>query len=131
MGLITRRMTTDALGNIGYVRRLWDAFESGGVARMAELIPPDVTWRPLEADGHALEGTDGLDAFWSAREVEMPSLRMFHGNGDDVLVEAEYRHDGETVTTVWLLYRFQGQRLIEAIGFPTEAQARDYRPPPT
>jgi hypothetical protein len=46
-----------------------------------------------------------------------------------VLVEAEYRGDDGSGTTVWLLYRFEGERLIEAIGFSTEAQARSYVPP--
>jgi hypothetical protein len=56
----------------------------------------------------------------------MPKLRMFHGDGDDVLVEAEYRQDDRGVRTVWLLYRFDGPKLIEAVGFPSEAQARSY-----
>ena len=59
----------------------------------------------------------------------IPTLRMFHGRGDDVLVEAEYERD-ENVRTVWLLYRFNGMTLVEAIAFPNEAQARAYRPPP-
>jgi hypothetical protein len=119
-------MAGDALGNLGYVRRLWNAFESGGVMKMAELIPPDVTWRPLEAGGRVLRGTDDLSAFWSSREVEMPTLRMFHGHGDDVLVEAEYGHNNGSERTVWLLYRFHGDRLIEAIGFPDKAEALSY-----
>jgi SnoaL-like domain len=122
-------MPLEALGNIGYVRRLWDAFRSGGVAAMAELVPPDVTWRPGQADGRCLQGTEDLAAFWASREVEVPSVRMFHGDRDDVLVEAEYRRDGASSTTVWLLYRFQGERLVEAISFPSEEQARSYYRP--
>jgi hypothetical protein len=116
-----RAMSTDPLGNIGYVTRLWRAFESGGVAAMAALIPPDVTWRPTAANGRALLGTDALDEFWSSREVVMPKLRMFHGRGDDVFVEAEYERDDGSVRTVWLLYGFNGATLLEAIAFPDEA----------
>ena len=123
-------MPVEDLGNIGYIRSLWDAFRSGGVAKMAELVPPDVRWRPLQGAGRSLQGTEDLAAFWASREVEMPSLRMFHGEGDDVLVEAEYRRDDGSDTTLWLLYRFQGRRLVEAIGFPSETQARSYSPPP-
>lgn len=119
-------MSRDHLGNIGYVRRLWKAFESGGASAMADLLPPDVVWRPLEANGRALHGTEELEEFWSAREAVTPTLRMFHGHGDDVLVEAEYTHDDGSVRTVWSLYRFDGERLIEAISFPDEAQARSY-----
>jgi hypothetical protein len=122
-------MALDALGNIGYIRRLWDAFESGGVAEMAEIIPADVAWRPLGADGRCLRGTEDLAAFWASRAFEMPAIRMFHGERDDVLVEAEYRGESGSGTTVWLLYRFEGERLIEAIGFSSETQARSYLPP--
>lgn len=121
-----RAVSTDPLGNFGYVTRLWRAFESGGVAAMAALIPPDVTWRPTAANGRALRGTDALYEFWSSRRIEMPKLRMFHGHGDDVLLEAEYSRAGGGGRTVWLLYRFEGDRLVEAIGFENEAEARSY-----
>jgi hypothetical protein len=97
----------DGLGNIGYVRRLRKASEAGGVRAMAELVAPDVRWRPIAADGRVLNGTRDLDEFWSAREFEMPSLRMFHGTGDDVLVEAEYRREDAHPRTVWLLHRLR------------------------
>lgn len=119
-------MSPDALGNIRYVRRLWKAFESGGVHAMAQLLPPEVSWRPLEASGRTLRGTQELDEFWSSREVVMPTLTMFHGEGDDVLAEAEYARSDGSVRTVWLLYRFEGDRLVEAISFTNEAQARSY-----
>ena len=111
-----------ALGNIGYVRLLWEAFASGGVPAMAALVP-------RAAGGRALHGTEELERFWSSREAVVPTLRMFSGRGDDVLVEAEYERD-ENVRTVWLLYRFNGVTPVEAIAFPNEAQARAYRPPP-
>jgi ketosteroid isomerase-like protein len=114
---------------MGYIRRLWEAFERGGVSAMADLIPPDVTWRPLEAGGQALRGTEDLDKFWSSREVVVPTIRMFYGHGDDVLVEAEYpRHDGSH-RTVWMLYRFDGERLVEAVAFQNEAEARSWSRP--
>jgi hypothetical protein len=119
--------TGDACGrNISYVGQLWQAFEHGGFLAMAELVPPDVIWRPLAANGRALHGTRELEEFWSSREMVIPSLRMFHGDGDDVLVSAEYGQDDGSARCVWLLYRFDGDRLLEAIGFEEEAQARSY-----
>ena len=118
------------LGNIAYVRALWAAFEAGGVAAMAALVPPDVRWRPLGAGGRVFRGTRELTEFWASRDAEMPALTMFHGRGDDVLVEAEYGRDDQRRRAIWLLYRFDGDRLVEAIGFSDEAQARGYRPPP-
>lgn len=118
------------LGNMEYVRLLWDAFKSGGVPAMAALVPPDVEWRPSAAGGRALHGTEDLERFWCSREIVMPTLRMFHGRGDDVLVEAEYEPDAGSVRTVWLLYRFNEATPLEAIAFPDEAEARAYLPPP-
>ena len=97
---------------------------------MAALVPPDVRWRPHEAGGRALHGTEELERFWSSREVVVPTRRMFHGQGDDVIVEAEYRNDDTSIRTIWLVFRFEGATLVEAIAFPDEAQARRYRPPP-
>lgn len=116
----------DDLGNIAYVRRLWEAFASGGVGAMAALVPDDAVWRPTKAEGRALHGTRDLQEFWASHEIVMPALRMFHGHRDDVLVEAEFPQDDGSIRTVWLLYRFDGERLIEAISFPDEAQARSY-----
>jgi hypothetical protein len=118
------------LGNIACVRGLWAAFEAGGVTAVAALVPPDVRWRPLAGGGRVLHRTCGLTEFWGAPGTEMPTPRMFHGRGDDVLVEAESRQDDDTVSTIWLLYRFDGDRLVEAIAFPDEAQAHEYLPPP-
>lgn len=119
-------MSIVALGNMGYVKRLWDAFERGGVSAMADLVPPDVTWRPLEAGGGVLRGTEHLGEFWSSREFEMPTIRMFYGQGDDVMVEAEYSGHDQSARTIWLVYRFDGDRLVEAVSFKNQEQARSW-----
>lgn len=56
----------------------------------------------------------------------MPTLRMFHGPWRRRTVEAEYRPNDGTEKTVWLLYRFEGERLVEAVGFDNETQARSF-----
>jgi hypothetical protein len=73
---------------------------------MAALVRPDVEWRPSEAGGRALHGTEDLQRYSCSHEIVMPTLRMFHGRGEDVLVEAEYESDDGSVRTVWLLYRY-------------------------
>ena len=110
------------LGNLTYVRRLWAAFAAGGVSAMAGLAPPDVRWGPLDVRGRPLHGTRQLAEFWDGRGIEVPSLRMFHHVGDDVVVEAEYGDDGEVERTVWVLFRFHGDRLVEAIAYPDEPE---------
>jgi hypothetical protein len=118
------------LGNIEYVRLLWEAFKSGGVPAMAALVPSDVEWRPTEAGGRALHGTEDLERFWCSREIAVPTLRMFHGRADDMLVEAQYERDDGSVRPVWFLYRFSGATLLEAVAFPDEAEACAFWRPP-
>src|SRR5947208_12286218 len=77
--------------NFEYVGRIWDAFRAGGVAEMADLVPDDVQWRPLEAEGRTLDGTGELQEFWASHVVSLPTPRMLHGRGDDVLLQAELR----------------------------------------
>jgi hypothetical protein len=126
---IPAKVLDECGGNIPYVGQLWEAFKRGGVSAMSKLTPPDVIWRPLAASGHTLHGTRELEEFWSSRDVVMPSLRMFHGHGNDVLVLADYPQEDGTVSSVWLRYRFDGDRLVEAIGFEDETQARSYGGP--
>jgi hypothetical protein len=45
-------------------------------------------------------------------------------------VKAEYRPADGIAKTVWLLYRFDGERLVEAASFDNETQARSFSPPP-
>jgi hypothetical protein len=54
----------------------------------------------------------------------MPKIRMFHGHRDDVIVEAEYPRPHEGARTIWLLYGFDGERLVEAVAFRDEREAR-------
>jgi hypothetical protein len=65
-----------------------------------------------------------LQAFWASHVVELPTPRMFHGRGDNVLLQAELPLPDGTVRTMWLLYRFKGTTLIEAVAFEDEAEAR-------
>jgi hypothetical protein len=54
---------------------------AAGYRRWPSFSPPDVTWRPIAADGQPLHGTQELDEFWSSREVAMLTLRMFQAVG--------------------------------------------------
>jgi hypothetical protein len=65
--------------NIEYVARLWDAFRTGGVLKLAGLVPPDVEWRSIHAEGRVLRGTRELHEYWEGRdlELELPLPRMF------------------------------------------------------
>jgi hypothetical protein len=77
--------------NLEFVAELWRAFETGGAAAIADLVPPDVEWRPLQTGGEDLRGTPGLREFWAPPNLAMPTPQMFQAHGDDVLVHAERR----------------------------------------
>lgn len=105
--------------NLAYVRRLWEGFRGGGLARIREMLPADAEWRPLDHVGRALRGVAGLAEFWSAAGCAAHVPTRFAAVGDDVLVSA-LQDDGEEV---WLLFRFDDRRLLGAACYRHEADA--------
>ena len=113
-----------ALKRMNYVVRLWQAFADGGVEGMAPLVPPDVEWSPPDQDG-VLHGTAELADFMDRHpERDMPMPVAYEAHHEDVLVHAERLVPTGGTSHVWLLYRFQDQRLVEALSFDDEARAR-------
>lgn len=114
----------DALVRMNYVARMWQAFADGGVDELAKLVPADAKWQPPGQDT-PLRGIDELRTFMeehSGREMPMPIAYEVHG--EDVLVHAEQVIGNGAAGHLWLLYRFEGQRLVEALSFEDEDQAR-------
>ena len=103
--------------NIAYVKRLWDAFGSGGAAALADLVPEDVVWRPACAEGVVLLGTRELMRFCSTRDLPILIARDFSLVGEDVVVRGEAPQLDGYVKEIWWLYHFDGPRLIEAISY--------------
>jgi anti-anti-sigma factor len=103
--------------NVAYVRRLWDAFQTGGIAALADLVPDDVVWRPATGNGQVLVGIRQLIQFWSAREPPPLVAREFEAVGEDVLVHRERIWPDGSTMPLWSLYRFHGPRLIEVLSF--------------
>jgi hypothetical protein len=116
----------DAESNTEYGARLWSAFRTGRADELAELVPDDVDWQPLRAGGRMLRGTREMHEFWASQDVDLAVPKVFHGNGDDVLVKAELPLSDGRVESVWWLYRFEGRRLVQAVGLEDEAEARSY-----
>ena len=55
--------------NVELVRRLWSAFEKGGIEAVLEVADPDVEWEPYGGGGVVYRGHDGLRAYMEeARE---------------------------------------------------------------
>jgi hypothetical protein len=54
----------------------------------------------------------------------MPMPTAYEAHHEDVLVHAEQLVSNGTTGHVWLLYRFEGDRLVRALSFDDEAAAR-------
>lgn len=103
--------------NVAYVRRLWEAFRRGGIAQLADIVPPETEWEPSDEGGRVPHGPAGLEPFWGS--VADPA--GFAAVGEDVLVGSAA--EGHVGKEVWSLYRFEGRRLIGAATFDRQEDA--------
>jgi ketosteroid isomerase-like protein len=116
--------------NVELVRRLWSAFERGGIDAVLEIADPDVEWEPYGGGGTVYHGHEGLRAYMKERESrgEKTDARLYSafGKGDFVVGRGEVRIQGEhgivTMQPGWL-YEFRDGRLIRFRGFPTQEAA--------
>ena len=110
--------------NVEFVRRLWEAFRTGGADAMARLIPSDAEWRPSIASGRVLRGPDELRSFWAAQQ-QGATIRVteFRAVGNDVLVRSEYTSADQTRKVVWSLYQFREMVLLRAETYNSEREA--------
>src|SRR3954452_2136020 len=116
--------------NVELVRRLWDAFERGGIDAVLAIADPDVEWQPYGGGGTVYRGHDGLreDMEWRAGRQEEPEARLYSAfaKGDCVVARGEVRIRGEhgmvTMQPGWL-YEFRDGKLVRFRGFPTQDAA--------
>lgn len=111
------------------IRELLALWARDGLDPVLELLPDDVVWAPLTADGRRFDN-DGLRAFLEqerreggARDYE-PT--MFEEIGDHVLVSGSLHvqaRDSRVEVQPCLVYRFEGDRLRSVTGYPTRAAA--------
>jgi ketosteroid isomerase-like protein len=116
--------------NVELVRRLWGAFERGGIDAVLEIVDPDVEWEPYGGGGVVYHGVDGLRRYMEERRErnEETDARLYSAfaKGDFVVARGEVRIRGErgivTMQPGWL-YEFREGRLIRFRGFPTQEAA--------
>jgi ketosteroid isomerase-like protein len=112
------------------VRRLWEAFERGGIDAVLAIVDPDVEWEPYGGGGTVYRGRDGLRAYmeWRADRREEADARLYSAfaKGDCVVARGEVRIRGPqgmvTMQPGWL-YEFRDHKLIRFRGFPTQEAA--------
>jgi ketosteroid isomerase-like protein len=116
--------------NVELVRRLWSAFERGGIEAVLEIADPDVEWEPYGGGGVVYSGHEGLRAYMEERRArgEETEARLYSAfaKGDFVVARGEVRIHGEhgivTMQPGWL-YEFRDGRLLRLRGFPTQEAA--------
>jgi ketosteroid isomerase-like protein len=116
--------------NVELVRRLWDAFERGGIEAVLEIADPDVEWEPYGGDGVVYRGHDGLRAYmdWRASRNEATEARLYSAFSNEryVIARGEVRIRGPqgliTMQPGWL-YEFANGKLVRFRGFATQEAA--------
>src|SRR5260221_12492459 len=90
--------TSRMADNVELVRRLWDAFERGGMEAVFEVVDPDVEWEPYGGGGVVYRGHDGLRAYMKSRAErnEEPDGRLYSAfaKGDCANARGEARLRG-------------------------------------
>jgi ketosteroid isomerase-like protein len=116
--------------NVDLVRRLWSAFERGGISAVLEIVDPDVEWQPYGGGGVVYYGHDGLRAYMNERRArnEEADARLYSAfaKGDAVVARGEVQiKSAQGIVTMqpgWL-YEFRDGKLVRFRGFPTQAAA--------
>src|SRR5205085_9186552 len=80
------------------VRRLWDAFERGGIEAVLEIADADVVWEPYGGGGEVYRGHEGLRAYMTSRAERNEDLdaRLYSAfaKGEAVVARGEVRIQG-------------------------------------
>jgi ketosteroid isomerase-like protein len=116
--------------NVELVRRLWEAFERGGIEAVLEIADPDVEWEPYAGGGVVYRGHAGLRAYMEGRAQrdEEVDARLYSavGKGDAVVARGEVRIRGPqgivTMQPGWL-YEFRDGKLVRFRGYPSNEAA--------
>jgi ketosteroid isomerase-like protein len=116
--------------NVELVRRLWTAFERGGIAAVLEIADTDVEWEPYGGGGVVYRGHAGLKSYMDARAErnEQADARLYSAfaKGDCVVARGEVQirgADGVVTMQPGWLYEFREEKLVRFRGFPTQEAA--------
>ncbi len=119
--------------NVETVRRIYDAFGEGDIARAVEEGEPDFEWIPPEQDIQGpVRGLEGLRRFLEDQKEAFEDLRVeaeeLKDHGDKVLALIRVRGRGrasgvEIDIRAANLWTFRGGRLIRGQVFPEREKA--------
>jgi hypothetical protein len=108
--------------HIEFVARLLAAGAKADLDAISALVPNSVEWRPHGGGASQVNDEDTFDAFWAAPQFKHSVPRAFHQRGDSVVVELEPDPVVATGTALWLVFCFDGGRLLSASACPGAAE---------
>jgi ketosteroid isomerase-like protein len=118
------------VSNVERVRRLWEAWERGGIDQVLEVVDPDVTWAPYGAGGRVLRGADELRAymedFRDRGELVEANPYSYEEHGHAVVVSGHLRvrtDRGMTDTQLEWVYHFRAGRLVRFEAYTSREEA--------
>jgi len=117
--------------NVAAVRRLWEAFDEGGLDAVLDIVDPDVEWSLFGTGGEVVRGHEGLREYMTERaaqgdEIDADAYDFEALDDDHVLVSGHVRFrspTGMSDTQLHWLYRFRGGRLVRFNAYQTRAEA--------
>jgi hypothetical protein len=65
-----------------------------------------------------------FSSFWGSRPQPLPAAKEFQVVGDNVIARFDASGNDGSPKQIWSLYRFAGHRLVQAVSFEQEADAR-------
>lgn len=114
-----------AESKVDYVRRLWEAFQSGGPSAVADLVPDQVEWIPWSGGGRPLRGSRALREFWSSRGAPQGRILELREVGADVLARFELSLPSGELKELWSRFHFNRGVLVRMVTFEDPGRALD------
>jgi len=115
---------------VAQVQSLWDAYARDGLEGMLSVVDDDVDWRPHQAGGRVLHGSEEMRAFYAERKMAgermEPTVYDLERVGDSVVLTGALRVVSQgrlTESQLAWVYTFDNGRLRTAAAYPTRAQA--------
>lgn len=119
--------TTDP--RVRHIKRLWTAYQSGGVEGIRDLVDEMVIWLPYGAGGETLRGFDELADYLTGREDRVEAeTYSYELHGDAVLVTGHLRLRAGvslTDTQLYWIYHFRAERLVRFEAYTDRRAALD------
>ena len=116
--------------DIALIRRMWEAYEEGGLLAALDFASPDATWIPYSAEGRVFESTDEyrrhVEGMPEREEVVEARLGDISREGNYVVVSGRLRirRPGSLRdTTMHWVHRVEDGKITYTASYPSRERA--------